>query len=134
MRSVIHQSVVFPVSAETLFEQYTDPKLHEAITGAPVEIGPKAGAPFRAFDGVVQGTILTGVKPILVIQSWRSTAFNEDDPDSTLILCFRPEDGHGRIDLVHLDVPGHDYYGGTDGWEKDYWSPWRSYRGPLPAP
>src|SRR5689334_9029383 len=31
----------------------------------------------------------------LVIQSWRSTKFNDGDPDSTLILAFTPEGTNG---------------------------------------
>lgn len=127
MKSIIQQSVLLPDSAEMLFLQYTDPRLHGEITGAPVAISPEPGAPFRAFDGVLQGTILTVVKPVLVVQTWRSTAFHEHDRDSTLILCFRPEHGQGRIDLVHLDVPEHDFNGVTEGWENYYWTPWRAY-------
>jgi hypothetical protein len=63
----------------------------------------------------------------LVIQSWRSTKFNDGDPDSTLILAFTPEGANGRIDLVHLDVPDHNYHGVVEGWETHYWGPWRRY-------
>ena len=127
MRSVILQSVTLPAAADKLFEMYLDPQAHQAITGAEVQIGPEQGAAFRAFDGALSGTILAVVKPVMVVQSWRSVSFNETDPDSTLILGFRAEGGHGRIDLVHVDVPDHDYEGVNDGWEKYYWTPWRQY-------
>jgi len=63
----------------------------------------------------------------LIIQSWRSNAFKAEDPDSTLILSFTPVGDAGRIDLIHLDVPDHDYDGVTQGWENYYWAPWRAY-------
>jgi len=50
-------------------------------------------------------TTLQVVKPMLIVQSWRSVNFAEDDSDSTLIISFSPEDDDGRIDLIHLDVP-----------------------------
>jgi activator of HSP90 ATPase len=127
MRSIIRQTVVLPALAESLFETYLDPSAHQAITGAPVVIGDERGAKFRAFDGALTGTILEVVAPRLIIQSWRSTAFKAEDPDSTLILSFTPEGDDGRIDLIHLDVPDQDYDGVTQGWEKYYWIPWRSY-------
>ena len=68
--------------------------------------------------------------PRLIVQSWRSTKFGDDDPDSTLILMFLPDESDsnsGRIDLVHLDVPEHDFAGVTEGWQKYYWTPWRTY-------
>jgi hypothetical protein len=49
MRNIIRQSVVLPASAEMLFEMYLNPLTHQAITGAPVEIGDKRGSDFKAF-------------------------------------------------------------------------------------
>jgi activator of HSP90 ATPase len=118
--------VVLPASAETLFDMYLDPVVHAAITGNPVQIGRETGAEFLAFNGALSGTILATVRPKLIVQSWRSTSFKGDYPDSTLILSFSTEGDNGRIDLVHLDVPDHDYEGVTQGWEKYYWTPWRS--------
>ena len=60
-------------------------------------------------------------------QSWRSTKFNDGDPDSTLVLAFTPEATNGRVDLVHLDVPAHNYQSVIEGWETHYWGPWRRY-------
>ena len=127
MRNVIHQSVVLPASAEKLFEMYINPSLHQAITGASVEIGNKRGSEFKAFDGALTGMILEVIKPRLIIKSWRSVNFLAEDPDSTLILSFSSEGDEGRIDLVHLDVPDQDYDGVNQGWEKYYWIPWRKY-------
>ena len=83
-------------------------------------IGREIGCEFRAFDGVLTGVILAVIKPRLIVQSWRSSLFKPDDLDSTLILTFTPQGEHGQIDLVHLDVPDHDYDGVTQGWEKYY--------------
>lgn len=116
-----------PATAEDLFNMYMNPSEHAAITGAPVLIGDKSGSAFQAFDGRLQGTILQVVRPRLIVQSWRSFAFKTDDPDSTLIMCFTPEGDQGRIDLVHLDVPDHDYDKVTQGWEPRYFVPWRQY-------
>ena len=127
MRNVIRQSVVLPASAEELFEMYINPSTHQAITGAPVEIGDKRGFEFKAFDGALTGTVLEVIRPKLIIKSWRSVNFMAEDPDSTLILSFTSEGNEGRIDLVHLDVPDQDYKGVKQGWEKYYWSPWRTY-------
>ena len=128
MRSVIQQSVVLPAPAESLFEMYLDAQAHAAFTGFPVAIGAEPGAAFHAFNKQISGQILAIVRPQLIVQSWRSVKFNEANPDSTLILKFTPEpNNHGRIDLVHLDVPDHDFHGVTDGWQTHYWKPWQTY-------
>src|SRR6476646_5441560 len=128
MRSVIQQSVVLPVQAEALFEMYLDPAAHAAFTGFPVKIAAEPGAEFHAFNEQLSGQIVAVVRPRLVVQSWRSVKFHSDEPDSTLILSFSSDPSnpqHGRIDLIHLDVPEHDFDGVTEGWQKHYWTPWR---------
>jgi activator of HSP90 ATPase len=127
MRPLIIQSVVLPARAEQLYATYPDPALHAAVTGAPVTVSAESGAPFRAFDGQISGTTLSAIAPRLIVQSWRSTNFRDADPDSTLILAFVPEGAHGRIDLIHIDVPEQDYQGVSEGWAKYYWAPWRRY-------
>lgn len=127
-RAVIRQSVVLTTPGAALFAQYLDAKKHAAITGAPVTISRKPGSPFAAFGGSLSGYMLCVVAPGLIVQSWRSTNFGKDDPDSTLILGFHDAGkGKGRIDLVHLDVPKVDFAGVTQGWKLYYWQPWRKY-------
>ena len=127
MRNIIRQSVILPASAETLFEMYLDPVAHSAFTGNPVEIASESGSRFQSFDGVLTGEILEVVKPELIVQSWRSKLFNAENPDSTLILHFSQEGNQGKIDLIHLDVPDHDFQDVIEGWGKYYWTPWRAY-------
>jgi len=127
VRSVIKQSVLLPAPAETLFASYLDPARHAAITGGAVTIAAAPGSVFSAFDGVLRGTMLAVLPPRLIVQAWRSAKFHDDDPDSTLVLSFVPEGDQGRIDLVHLDVPDHDYQGVNEGWELFYWTPWRRF-------
>ena len=103
MRNVIYDSVKLPAPAADLFDMYLNPTRHAAITGQPVEIGSESGNKFQAFEGVLTGTILKVVRPRLIVQSWRSTLFHEEDPDSTLILNFSQRGEEGQIDLVHLD-------------------------------
>ena len=127
MRSIIVQSVRLPAPASLLFDMYMDESQHAAFTGHPVTIDEKSGSEFRAFDDMLSGTILMVVRPRLIVQSWRSVNFDEQDPDSTLILSFEEQGEDGRIDLVHLDVPESDYDGVSNGWDKFYWGPWRDY-------
>ena len=128
MRSIIQQTVKLPANGTQLFEMYVSAELHSAFTGSPTEIGAETGAPFSAFEGALSGTMLVTIKPTLIVQSWRSVNFGDQDPDSTLILQFKSlGDNEGQIVLIHLDVPQQDYEGVTAGWEKYYWTPWRNF-------
>jgi uncharacterized protein YndB with AHSA1/START domain len=116
-----------PAPPDRLYEMYVDAELHAAFTGLPAEIEPRPGAPFRAFNGAIWGSILDVVPKRLVVQRWRSKNFPHDAIDSTLILSFWPEGTGGRIELVHANVPEEDFAGVSEGWPKFYWNPWRVY-------
>ena len=118
MRSVIYKSVILPASADALYDMYMNAETHAAITGAPAVVSDDAGSAFEAFGGLLSGSMLQVIKSRMIVQSWRSVNFADDDRDSTLILTFTPEeDGAGQIDLVHLDVPENDFQGVSGGWD-----------------
>jgi activator of HSP90 ATPase len=116
-----------PARPERLYDMYLDAASHAAFTGAPVEIAPHAGVPFRAFDGALTGAVLHVEPKRLIVQRWRSINWPADALDSVLTLSFWPEGDGGRIELVHINVPDEDFAGVSHGWEKYYWTPWREY-------
>ena len=127
MTKNVTMAASLPARPDRLFEMYLDAQLHAAITGSPVEIAPRAGAPFRAFGGMLSGTILHVAPKRLIVQSWRSANWPNDAIDSLLVLTFWAEDAGGRIELVHVNVPDDDFADVSHGWEKYYWVPWRKY-------
>jgi len=133
MARTIHMAAFFPARPEELFDMYLDPKSHAAITGAPVSIGQRAGAAFRAFNGMLTGTILQVVPKRLIVQSWRAEGWKDSDIDSTLILTFYPEKRGTRIELVHVNVADKDFCGVSEGWGTYYWTPWREFLKKHPA-
>jgi activator of HSP90 ATPase len=116
-----------PAPPDSLFDVYLDPEAHAAFTGFPVSIEARSGAPFRAFDGALSGTILHVLPKRLIVQTWRSANFGKDAIDSVLVLTFWPEQDGARIELAHINVADEDFAGVSHGWEKYYWTPWRSY-------
>ena len=127
MPHTITLAVDLPAAPARLYAMYLDPNRHAAITGAPVRIAARAGAPFRAFGGALTGTILQLVPKRLIVQSWRSTEFAGRDIDSTLIHAFSARGKGGRIELTHVNVADSDFGGVSEGWSKYYFVPWRAY-------
>ena len=112
---------------DKLFDMYLDAASHAAFTGFPVTIEPRAGGVFRAFDGMLSGTILHIEPKRLIVQTWRSVNWPVTAIDSVLTLTFWPEKDGARIELVHINVAEEDFAGVSQGWEKYYWTPWRAY-------
>jgi activator of HSP90 ATPase len=116
-----------PASPDKLFDMYLDPVAHAAFTGLPVTIAPRAGSVFRAFDGMLSGTILHIEPKSLIVQTWRSANWPLSAMDSVLTLSFWSEKDGARIELVQVNVPDEDFAGVSQGWEKYYWTPWHNY-------
>ena len=130
MPRTIQLAASLPAPPGRLFDMYLDPLEHAAFTGSPVTISDRPGAPFRAFDGILSGTVLQVVPKRLIVQSWRSPHWESEDLDSTLVLTFWPEGDGGRIELTQVNVVDTDFAGVSQGWEKFYWTPWRSHLTP----
>lgn len=127
MSRTIQLAATLPASPDDLFDMYIDPVQHAAFTGAPVTISATPGAAFSAFNGVLSGTMLQVVPKRLIVQSWRSPYWGENDIDSTLVLTFHVDKDGGRIELTQANVVDTDFAGVSQGWEKFYWTPWRAY-------
>jgi activator of HSP90 ATPase len=119
-------TALMPATPQTLFDMYLDPASHAAFTGSSVTIDPRPGAPFRAFGGSISGTMLHIEPKRLIVQTWRSIHFSDEDIDSVLVLSFWPEEGGARIELTQVNVADRDFAGVSEGWEKYYWAPWRA--------
>jgi activator of HSP90 ATPase len=116
-----------PAQPDRLFDMYLDAAEHAAFTGLPVTIEPRVGGSFRAFDGMLSGTILHIEPKSLIVQTWRSANWPLTAMDSVLTLSFWSEKDGARIELVHVNVPAEDFAGVSQGWEKYYWTPWHNY-------
>ena len=127
MPSNVILAAFFPATPDQLFDMYLDPQEHAAFTGSPVSIGQSPGTSFRAFDGMLSGTILHVEPKRLIVQTWRSRNWPLEALDSILTLSFWPQEVGSRIELVHVNVPDEDFAGVSQGWEKYYWNPWRAH-------
>jgi activator of HSP90 ATPase len=127
MTSVIEQSATFKATPADLYELFMDSTKHGAATGAPAKISRKVGGKWTAFDGMLVGKNLALVPGRMIVQSWRSTGWKKDDPDSILVVNFEKTKGGATVHLAHVGVPQHDHRGVTEGWPKYYWEPWKTY-------
>jgi activator of HSP90 ATPase len=116
-----------PASPDKLFDMYLDAEVHAAFTGLPVTLEPRAGGLFRAFDGMLSGTILHIEPKSLIVQTWRSANWPLTAMDSVLTLSFWSEKDGARIEIAHVNVPEEDFAGVSQGWERYYWTPWHNY-------
>jgi uncharacterized protein YndB with AHSA1/START domain len=116
----------FSAAPETLYQAWLNSELHSSMTGAKAEVSDKAGEEFTAWDGYIKGKNLELQPSMRIFQTWRTTEFQDTDPDSLLEITFIPEGDDTRITIRHSDLPEHGMpY--QQGWIDSYFIPMKEY-------
>jgi uncharacterized protein YndB with AHSA1/START domain len=104
------------ITPERLYSAWLDSEQHAAFTGSPAKVDPQVGGSFTAWDGYIQGATLE-LQPFLrILQSWRTTEFPEDSPDSSLEVFVQEEKGGARLTLIHTQIPDGQAESYRQGW------------------
>jgi activator of HSP90 ATPase len=120
-------SAVIPASPQAIFKAWLSGKEHSAMTGSPAKATSKVNGAFTAWDGYISGKNIELKSPDRIIQSWRTTNFPADAPDSRLEVLLEEATGGTKITLIHTAIPpgqGADY---KEGWIEYYFAPMKEY-------
>ena len=121
-------SEVFPARPETVYAAWLSTGEHSRMTGSPAKVSARAGEPFEAWDGYIQGKNLELEPPHRILQQWRTSEFDASDKDSILEILFESEGDGTRVTIRHSDLPGHGMQY-RQGWIDSYFVPMMAYFG-----
>lgn len=128
MKNLLKLSKTFPTDAKTLLEGWLDSATHSAFTGGQgTKISPKVGGKFSAWDGYIFGTTMELEPYRRIVQSWRTTEFLVDAPDSHLEILFEEKKKDTRITLIHTQLPVDQVDDYLQGWKDYYFKPMGEY-------
>ena len=121
-------SDVIPAAPEVIFSAWLTSDEHTKMTGSPANVSDKVGEEFSAWDGYIQGKNLELNPATRIVQLWRTSEFEDSDPDSLLEITLEPEGRGTRITINHSDLPDHgrQYKG---GWIDAYFIPMKAHFG-----
>ena len=125
----IKVSAVIPADAKSIYAAWMSSKGHTAMTGSAATVTPRAGCKFSAWEGYITGKTLELKPPSRILQSWRSTDFAKEEPDSLLEVVLGEARGGTRVTLNHSKLPtghGAEY---RKGWIDFYFKPMKEYFG-----
>ncbi|MFV1884420.1 MAG: SRPBCC domain-containing protein [Balneola sp.] len=116
----------FPVSSKELYTAWLDSHQHSAMTGGEAICSNKEGERFSAWDRYITGTNRKLVEGKEILQSWRTTEFDDAEEDSELILKFVDTEVGCTLTLTHTNIPENqpDY---KHGWIEHYFEPMKEY-------
>jgi uncharacterized protein YndB with AHSA1/START domain len=120
-------SDVIPASPQEIYDAWLSSAGHEAITGGP---GAKASAGvgdgFTAWGGYTSGKNVELEPGRRIVQSWRTTGFDETDADSQIEILLEPVVGGTMLTLRHSNIPdGHTTY--REGWQRYYFETMKAH-------
>ncbi len=121
--------IVLPVKADKLYKAWLNGKEHSLFTGGAATASPKKNGKFTAWDGYIEGKNLELVPGKKIVQSWRTSEFADDAPDSTLELKFEEKAGKTTLHLHHHGLQKGDAKKYGSGWKAHYFNPMKDYFG-----
>ncbi|MDH3243498.1 MAG: SRPBCC domain-containing protein [Saprospiraceae bacterium] len=113
-------------SAQDIYKAWLSSEGHTEMTGAVATSSDKVGDEYSAWDGYITGKNLELDPFRRIYQSWRTTDFSEDEPDSRLEVILEQTDDRTTITLKHTNLPDHGEQYRT-GWEDHYFQSMKVY-------
>lgn len=124
------QVVTLPVTAKTVYDAWLSSEKHSAMTGSPAVINNIVGNKFTAWDGYIQGVLLS-VNPshCSIEQLWHANepGWPTSSPSTVTIHIKTNGKNSCKLYLKHKDVPSEHMDAIYQGWKDYYWNPMKDY-------
>jgi uncharacterized protein YndB with AHSA1/START domain len=120
-------SEVIPATPQRIFNAWMDSAEHSAFTGDEAVVVPEVGGEHQSAGGYIKGRTLELNEGSRIVQSWRTTEFPAESPDSRVEITLEPTLGGTLVTLLHTDIPvgqGDRY---RQGWNEYYLSRLKTY-------
>ena len=116
-------------SPERVYAAWIDGGEHSEFTGGEAIIDAREGGKHSAWSGYIEGRFLELDHGRRLVMTWRTTEFDEHDPDARLEVRFAPDGGGTRLEIVHTRLPPGGAHKYETGWREFYFVPMRKYFG-----
>jgi activator of HSP90 ATPase len=112
--------------AKEIYKAWLSSEGHSDMTGGEAIISDKVGDTFSAWDGYIEGKNIELEPFSRIVQSWRTSEFEDHEDDSQIEVLLNEQNGHTELTLVHTNLPesGGHY---KKGWEEHYFEPMKTY-------
>ena len=116
-----------PATMEQVFKAWLSSDGHTLMTGGKAEVNPIVGGKFKAWDGYIWGETLELEPSHRIVQTWRTSEFSEESPDSQIEILLEEAGSGTKITLSHTQIPKGQADSYKQGWEDHYFTPMREY-------
>jgi activator of HSP90 ATPase len=112
--------------AEAIYKTWVSSEGHTKMAGGTATSTNKVGDSFTAWDGYIHGVNKVLEPYSRIVQSWRTSKFEEGEEDSQIEVILKEEKGTTELTLIHTNVSesGEHY---KNGWNEHYFQPMKTY-------
>lgn len=126
MKESLTLTLLLPVPPDKVYKAWLNSKEHSLMTGGEAKITAAEGKSFTAWDGYISGKNIELIPSKKIVQTWRTTEFDEHDEDSNLEILLEPHAEGCKLTLHHTNIPqGQTQY--KSGWLEHYFEPMKEY-------
>ena len=118
---------VLPATPREVYDAWLSSKGHSEMTGAEAHMSAEIGGRVSAWDGYITGETLELEPGRKIVQSWRTTQFGEQHPDSKIEVMLARDPEGCKLTLLHSNVPDEQTGYERGGWQDFYFAPMRAY-------
>jgi len=120
-------SDTIPATAHDVYAAWMSSEGHSAMTGADAQVDPRVGGTHSAWDGYITGRTVALEPDRRIVQTWRTSEFADEHPDSQIEVLLEPVEGGTRLTVRHTNVPDGQLGYQHGGWQESYFDPMRAY-------
>jgi activator of HSP90 ATPase len=127
MKNGFTLSEIIPAKPSEIYEAWLSSEGHTAMTGSPAKVDGNVGGKFSAWEGYIFGTTLELKLNKRIVQTWRTSEFRDEAPDSHLEVLLEEVVEGTKVTLIHRDMPEDQVDSYRQGWEDFYFKPMKEY-------
>ena len=113
-------------TANEIYEAWLSSDGHTKMTGGNAIVSDEIGGKFTAWDEYIEGINIDLEPNKRILQSWRTSHFNDDEDNSQIEVLLTEANGKTELTLTHTNLPvsGEQY---KQGWKDHYFEPMEKY-------
>jgi uncharacterized protein YndB with AHSA1/START domain len=120
-------TTVIPASPREIYDAWLDSVAHAEMTGGEANMSDEVGAEVSAWDGYITGRNVELVSGERIVQTWRTTEFDDEDEDSIVTITLENVEDGALLTLEHANVPDEQRSYEESGWQSNYFEPMTVY-------
>ena len=119
-------TALIKATPKQIYKSWLSTQRHSKMTESTAYVSDKVGDTFEAWEGYITGSNLELEPYHRIVQSWRSSDFENNESDSKIEVLLSENGNETLLTLNHTNLPesGEHY---KKGWDESYFEPMKRY-------